>query len=169
MKLYVSYKVVNNEYDQEYADQYNWGDPGPGNLKYHDSWKYGIEKVKAYTQYENEVLKLEVTDENDTSQIFEINNITRLKAELEDGSIEDFFVSSDIIRNIHTTKDRKGIVRFYFYLNTDHNFVIMNKTAYVKEADIPKKLKEGKWVKLNLPNEVKCELMERAGSMRVGR
>ena len=48
MKLHVEFKVVNPEFKQDYADQYNFGKEGESNWKYLKTCKYEIDKVSGY-------------------------------------------------------------------------------------------------------------------------
>ena len=164
MRLDVNYKIVNTEFDKEYADQYNWGEPGPGNMKYHETWKYRIENVKQYSQKENVSLEIIGISESGGKEIFHLDNLYQVCCELENGGIENFYVSNALIRNIHTTKDKYNNGRFYYYLEVKQPFIIINDTAYIVSDDLPEELTSSKWKSLNLPTEVKSKLIEKSGS-----
>ncbi|WP_070138428.1 hypothetical protein [Crocinitomix algicola] len=163
MKLHVSYKVVNNDYDQEYADQYNWGKPGPGNMKYHDTWKYGIDNVKSKNQIEKSELVIEGIDYADSKHQIIVPDVFQIKCELENGDIENYFVSNSLIRNIHTTQT-KNIDRVYFYLNIKEGYVIIEDTNYIAKNQLPSDLETTEWKSLKLPHPVKSKPLEHSGS-----
>ena len=165
MRLDVSYKIVNNEFDKEYAEQYNWGEPGPGNMKYHETWKYRIENVKQFSQEGKATLEIIGINESGDKQTFQVDNLFRLSCELNDGSSEDYYVSNALIRNTHATKDKKSNNRFYFYLDVKNPFVIINDTSYIVSDDLPVELTSQKWESLTLPTEVKSKLIEKSGSI----
>jgi hypothetical protein len=165
MRLDVSYKIVNNEFDKEYAEEYNEGEPGPGNMKYHETWKYRIENVKQFSQEENATLEIVGINESEGKHTFQINNLFHLSCELNNGSVEDYYVSKALIRNTHATKDKNNNNRFYFYLDVNNPFVIINDTSYIVSDDLPEELTSQKWKTLTLPSEVKSKLIEKSGSI----
>jgi hypothetical protein len=163
MIIDVSFKVVNSDFDQEYADLYNWGEPGSDNWKYNKIDKYRIENVKSFSQNQYSSFKISGINENGEQEIIIINNVFHLCCELDDGNIEDYFVSKELIKSIHLTKESKGKGRFYFYLYDSIPFCTIYKTSYINLNDLPDSIKDSKLKNINLPNEVKSILIETSG------
>ncbi|MDT8413153.1 MAG: hypothetical protein RQ875_11860 [Vicingaceae bacterium] len=156
MKLEVSYKQINSEFSQQYADNYNDGFESPKNPKYHHEAKYGIDDVKTISQIKDAKLEISGIDSSNVVQTILIDNVFHLKCELTNGDFEDFLVSNELIEKIHFTQS-KNIARFYFYLKDKEDFILINKTTYIKPENYPFEKINKEWIKLSLPNKVKSK------------
>lgn len=169
MKLDVSFKIVNPEFNQEYADQYNWGEEGPGNMKYHETWKYRIEDVEEFSQTPEAEFTIKAVDKEGKEHLFPIGNTFKLQARMKEGHLEEYHVSKELIRNTHQTKAKNGPSRFYFYLLPLEGFFIVNKTSYILSKDIPDELKNGDWQSITSANEVRSKIIGKSGTMPIMR
>ena len=64
MKVQISFKIVNEEYSQEYADQYDFGKEGIDNRKYHFSKTLEVENVKEFSKIDDGQLGLKTEMKN---------------------------------------------------------------------------------------------------------
>lgn len=164
MKLDVSFKIINNDFNKEYADLYNWGEPGPDNMKYHNSYKFRIENVLSISQNKYSSIKINGINELGESAQIIINNVFHLCCHLNDGSVEDYYVSNELIKNTHSTKDATANSRFYFYIKESPQFIILNQTCFINIVNLPESFTLNKWNSITLPNKVKSKLIEQSGS-----
>lgn len=163
MKIEVNYKVINSDFSQERANEYNHGDPGQGNLKYHNTWKYDLNNIKSIKQIDNSETTFVAIDYDGNRKEYSIENLFHLQCELEDGRIEDYFVSKLLIRNTHTTKGADGKTRFYFYLKDDHKFFFAI-TAFFAHDDLTEEFKTTEWKDIEFQNDIKSILKEESGT-----
>ena len=70
MKLKISFKIINSDFDQEYANEYNWGKESVNNMKYNWSVSFqvdsDIDKVEI-----NKNESLHYVDSSDENKIIE--------------------------------------------------------------------------------------------------
>lgn len=60
MEVQVNFKVINPEYSQEYADEYNGGKESESNWKYNWAVSYGLKDVQSVSTIDNNCLFLKV-------------------------------------------------------------------------------------------------------------
>jgi len=140
MKVYISYRTINPDFDQEYADFHNEGKEGESNWKYHWGKKYLLNDVKSVSVVENENFNLKT--ENTITGFVKyvgIPEVVICRCVFEDDSIRDFAVSKSILNCTHQTS-RKDKLYFYFYLNEDPPGVQLCSQLVIDEAQMPKEL-----------------------------
>ncbi|SDY10216.1 hypothetical protein SAMN05444411_1256 [Lutibacter oricola] len=144
MRLQITIKQQNPNFNKDYADEYNFGKEGDGNWK--DNWSRGyelqdeIEKLHIEKNVEyNLVGKLENGKEINVL----IPNMTILKTVRNDKTISQVAISTDLVKRTLKTpyNEKYNITRFYFYLKPRQDFFTIDNFTYILEKDIPKELK----------------------------
>lgn len=156
MKVQVSFKVVNSDYEP--VDE-NWYDKFEiEQMKYHVAHKYESENVQAIRELPNAVVNVYgVTDQDEEIQ-FELKNMHVFECEYEEGKSELYLVSSDVLRNTHKDHQKKyDTTRFYFYIHDTIGFTNLNDITYVSAKSFPEELLGHTWkeFKTNTRNEFK--------------
>jgi len=167
MKLQVNFKVVNSEYDQDYADQYNWGEEGPGNPKYLKTEKFEIDNIVQYHFDQDSSAEICCTRPDDSKEMFLVKNVSILTAELENGELEQFIVSNSAIRNTHATGKNDKNYRFYFYLlaNPEGDYGVVDFTAYLRIDQLPNTFHNQEWSSIAMRYKRKSERIQFGGVM----
>lgn len=143
MEVQVNFKVINPEYNQDYANEYNGGEEGESNWKYLLAITRGVDNVKSASFIEDDVFTLKGTFiDDDSSFELKIPNVRILRCLLEDNSLVDFAVSKSILKQTHQAQ-REGynVLRFYFYINHGHA-VKLSDNLFVHRNEIPPELAE---------------------------
>ena len=140
MKVQINFKLINPDFSQEYANQYQEGKESESNWKYSWAVGYELKDVKSVSLIENEdyVLRGKLSD---SEFEFHIPNVLIYRCEMENGTKEDFAVSKSVINKTHQANNEKyKTTRFYFYINEKPSSVELGKNLIVDEKDIPKEL-----------------------------
>lgn len=141
MKVQINFKIINSDYNQEYADEYNFGKEGDSNWKYNWAVTYELSDVKSVELINNGVYQLNGKFKEGNEFSFAIPNVTIFRFHLENSNIEDFAVSTSILNKIHQAKNEKfGVTRCYFYINDSPSSVQLGNNLLINESEIPKEL-----------------------------
>ena len=145
MKLIVTFKQLNSDFSQKYANAYNVGKESNGNMKYH--WSRGYE-VSVYI--DKVILKagsLFIDNLLINEEKVELNlpNMKILECVSRNEVVNNFAVSKALLKKTQKTYNEKyDIMRFYFYLNSKEDYVQLGNKIYLHEPDIPEQLMEFK-------------------------
>ena len=145
MRLQVTFKQPNPDFDQKYANQYHAGKESNENMKHH--WSKGFEVSVNI----DEVILKDGTFLVDNLLVDEekvelsLPNMKILECVSKSEVVNKFAVSKDLLKKTQKTYNEKyDIMRFYFYLNPREDYVQLGKNIYLLESDIPKELLEFK-------------------------
>lgn len=135
MRVDITFKRENPEYDQEYADEYHFGKESDNNWRYDFGESYSIDDVKSI-----ELRKKTARVIDGRYQVPKVNTLFCYK---ENGTVIEVSVSKSLIKKMQKTPSPKkyDILRFYFYLKpVSSNVVRCGGLNFFDVADIPKEL-----------------------------
>lgn len=136
MRLQISYKCINEDYSQEYADEYNRGKESENNQKYHWGKSFELPEVVEVSK-PDEPFKLRAEIDDGTQLEKELEDVYILRVKFEDGQ-KDYAVSNLLLKKTYEVYSKKeGVKRFYFYLNEEPKAYEVVDGVYLtaKEAD----------------------------------
>ena len=142
MKVQVKFKVINGDYDQKFANEYNLGKESDNNRKYEWEVSYGIKNVTSVELINTSTYKLKGKYKD--GEVFEISipNVTILRFHLERGSDLDFAVSKSILNKTHQVSNEKyNITRCYFYINSEPERIVLTDNLIINVDELPEELK----------------------------
>jgi hypothetical protein len=140
MKVQINFKIINPEFKQKYADEYNDGKKSENNWKYLKEKGYEVENVKSVELIENGIYQLKCKSDGEEFD-FSIPDVTIFRCYLEDDLIENFAVSNSVLDKTHQAKSEKyKTLRFYFYIDQNSVGRFLGKNLFINEAEIPEKL-----------------------------
>ncbi len=142
MKLYITIKQQNPDFDKKYADQYHWGEESENNTK--DLWSEEYELSR-------EIDKISITgkslfhiygkDQDGKEINIMLENMTVLEGIVGSETITTFAVSKNLIKKTHKAYNNKyDTTRFYFYLKNRDDFQKLTNQIYVLKEDLPEKI-----------------------------
>lgn len=143
MRLQVSIKQRNDEYSQEYADQYQFGEESVNNQKYNFSTSFDFEtKIDSIELLKNQDLiiegKYEDDDKNEPVKL-QLKNMTILNCIKDDNIYEMYAVSDDFIHQSHkASKEKRNKTYFTFYLKDRKDFENFGHNIYALKKDVLK-------------------------------
>lgn len=141
MKVILNFKYFNENYNQEYADQYNFGKESVDNMKYYCSYSLKLENIKELNFKESAEFKLKGKLENGESIYAIIPNVYIIECLDNDGDISSYGVSTSILRKTHKTHNPKyNTTRYYFYINDNVDAVEIRNGLIIAGKDIPQQM-----------------------------
>lgn len=140
MKIDITYKRESQEFNQQYADEYNFGKESDGNWRYDMIETYSVDNMAGYDIIKDSNFILAGhADGKEFSYM--IPNVITPACLLEDGSRVEFCVSKSLVLKTQKTPNKKyGITRIYFYLKPVYNFIQWDDTNIFDIIDFPKEL-----------------------------
>lgn len=143
MKLFVTFKMQNPDYNKEYANEYNQGRESGNNPK--DLFSDGHRLV-------DEVDSISVVKDTDYNLIGLAGNgikisvilphMTVLKVYRDNKIITEYAVSNELVKRTLPSENKKyNTTRFYFYLQPREDFVQLSERIYLLKKDLPNELK----------------------------
>ena len=142
MKLHITVKQQNPEFDQQYANQYHFGKESDGNWKYNLNDGYEVrENIKEFTILDEENFKLAGQKKIEEFEIL-IPNMTVINCLTADNRhIQVAAISKSLIKKKQITPNKKyDLTRIYFYLTEQAEFIHPFKIIYIAPTDFPKEL-----------------------------
>ena len=140
MRLNVSIKQKNDDYSQEYADEYEFGNESVNNQKYKWSVSFDYEKeIDEISILDNqELIILNPYQDNDDDEMkLLLKDMKVLKCLKNEIVIEEYCVSHKLIeRYIDTSKDKKSKTYFNFYLKDRADYIEFGRNIYALKSDI---------------------------------
>lgn len=137
MKLSIEFKHHNEEYDQNYADEFNGGEESENNSKY--KWRTGFEvdDIVSFDFKENQSVKFLVNLSGVEKEI-KIENLVILECVHDEGSITKFGVSKSILKRFHQTKGEKHKKTYaYFYIKGESEFALISDAYCIDVNELP--------------------------------
>jgi|GEM_PF-6572447 hypothetical protein len=139
MKAQISFKVINDDYNQALADEYHFGKESGNNYKYSSQKTYELASVHSIEIINTGVYDLKGELENGQFINTSIPNIKMFRFHLENGTIEDYGVSRILLSKTHQTQNEKyNIIRCYFYLNAEPQPIEFTNGLYLSKDEILK-------------------------------
>lgn len=121
MKAQISFRFINPDYSQKYANEYNFGKESFENSKYLRITTHELENVKSVQLINNGVFQLKLKSKlnMEEPEIHSIPDVSIYRFHLEDDSFIDFGVSKSILKKTHQAQNEKyPVVRCYFYIKS---------------------------------------------------
>lgn len=142
MKTQISFKILNPEFDQDYANQYQEGKESDGNRKYDSAVTHEIENVASVELIDNGIYNLKVKYKTGEIKQIPIMNVSIFKLVLVDGKTVEFGVSKSILQKTHQAQNSKyKVIRCYFYVNSEPASVELGNNLLINVDEIPEELK----------------------------
>ncbi|KAB1065973.1 hypothetical protein [Salibacter halophilus] len=140
MRLFVTFKQQNPDFNKEYADEYHFGKGSDGNWK--DNWSEGLKcpkEVEKISINQKGTIKLIAKSREGSSKSFTVDNMIILEGIVGSKIIYQFAVSKDLVKKTHKAYNGKyDTTRFYFYFKSRNDYVKIEDSIYVLEEDLPK-------------------------------
>ena len=138
MKLKISFKIINSDFDQEYANEYNWGKESVNNMKY--NWSETIIVNSDIDKIEiNKNESLHYVDSSDKNKIidFLLENQTILKCYKDNELCTQYSVSTGLIKKIQEIYQKRTKTKHcYFYLKDNLEIIELKNHIYVLKEDL---------------------------------
>ena len=144
MKVFVTFKELNPDYDQEYANEYQDGNESENNWKV--NWETKLktnEDVSEIRVLDNVHYKLWGTINEKTDFSYDIPNMTILECVKNDSQVIQFAVSKTLLKRTHKVYNNKcKTLRFYFYFvpNSEPYTIKPKPGVYIFKENFPKEL-----------------------------
>jgi len=139
MKLYVTFKQLNPDFDKKFADKFYFGQESDNNRR--DNWSKGYfvsDNIKDTLIIENEPFKISIQKKNNEVLEVFISNMKILRCITYDDKQIDIAISKNLIKKINKPYNKKyDILRIYFCLNMNE-FLSPNDFVYIYKNDYPK-------------------------------
>lgn len=140
MKVTITVKEVNPDFDQELADKENEGRESEHNIRYNWEDEFEVkDDVKDFGIRNNEIYTLEGM-KGDEPFSYEIPSMTIIECVGTNGTITRFAASRKLIRDTKKNVDKKGDIHFFIFLKGGHAHVNPVTGVYISEKDFPKEL-----------------------------
>ncbi len=142
MKLHITVKQQNPEFDQQYANQYHFGKESDGNWRYNLNDGFEVrENIKDFTVLDEEDFKLAGLKKNEEFEI-PIPNMTVINCLTTDNrKVQVAAISKSLIKKKQITPNKKyNLTRIYFYLTEQNEFIHPFKIIYIAAKDYPNEL-----------------------------
>lgn len=140
MKLYVTFKQQNSDFDKKYAQKFNFGRESDGNRR--DNWSIGYkisDSIKEFTIIENGEFHLIGSKAGEPFD-YAIPEMIILNCLTVDNELIKIAVSKKLINKTQSPHNSKyNTTRFYFYLN-NNEFINPIDTVFISKSDCPKEL-----------------------------
>lgn len=141
MKVQINFKVINPDYSQSTADDYNFGKESESNSKYNRVTTYEILNAISIELINQGTYQLRGKFMNGNPFEIPIPNVTIFRCHLENGSSEDFAVSKSVLSKTHQVHNEKyNITRCYFYINQEPKNIAVTNRLILNIAEIPEAL-----------------------------
>ncbi len=140
MKVTITVKEVNPDFDQELADRENDGHESEDNIRYNWEDEFEVkDEVKDFGIRNNETFILEgMKGEEKFSH--EIPSMMIVECVGENGAVTQFAASRKLVKDTKKVIDKKGDVHFFIFLKGKHAHVNPRLGVYISEKDFPHEL-----------------------------
>lgn len=140
MKAQISFRFINPDYDQKYADQYQ------GSRESESNWKF----IESFTRKFENVLSVELINPGTFHLIgnfanknidVQIPNVAIFRCHYENGIHKDLAVSKSVLNKAQKTPNEKyQIIRCYFYIKSDSECIKVGDNLVLDIVELPKEL-----------------------------
>lgn len=141
MKLYVTFKRQNPDYNKDYAEEYHGGKESENNWK--DDWSIGfkLDDIDKIAIIKGGEISLRGKCRNEEKIDFLVPNMTILECYTENHDVYKYAISKALLKNTHKVFNEKyDTMRFYFYLKPESDYFKIGDNCYVLKDDIPVEL-----------------------------
>jgi hypothetical protein len=140
MKVTITVKEVNPDFDQELADKENDGHESKHNIRYNWEDEFEVtEDIKDFAIRNNEIYTLEGLQDDEPFS-YEIPSMTIIECLGTNGSVTRFAASRKLIKDTKKNVDKKGDIHFFMFLKGGHDHVNPMTGVYISAKDFPKEL-----------------------------
>ena len=140
MKISITIKEVNPDFDQALADRENEGHETENNIRYNWEDEFEVkDEVKDFGIRNNEIYLLQGMKGNKEFS-YEIPSMTIVECVGENGVVTQFAASRKLIKETKKNIDKKGNIHFYIFLKGGHEHVNPIPGIYISKKDFPKEL-----------------------------
>lgn len=138
MKVSVTIKEMNSDFDQEYADEYKDGKESDNNLKSNWETSFGTDDdVTEIKLKDNTIFSLNGSIGKEIFA-FQIPDMQVLECVTAQGKTLTFAVSNKLITRTHQVQNKKyKRTHYYFYLTDKVEHIKFTNTIIIAKADIP--------------------------------
>jgi hypothetical protein len=137
MKVTITVKEINPDFDQQLADKENDGHESEDNIRYNWEDEFEVKNdVTDFTVKNNEVYILEGM-KGEEKFSFEIPSMTIVECVGENGVVTQFAASRKLIKDTKKVIDKKGNIHFFIFLKGGHAHVNPVLGVYISEKDFP--------------------------------
>lgn len=120
MKVHISFKFINPDFDQAYVDEYHLGKASESNHRYNEAITWEIDNVTSVELINQGTYQYKGKLNDGNIGEVPIPNVVMFRCHLENGSNEDFAVSKSILNKTHQAHNEKyQVTRCYFYINSE--------------------------------------------------
>ncbi len=140
MKLNVSFKLINPDFDIENAKVYHNGKETENNHKYLWDETLTVEnEIDNYEIIEDGEYSINNANVENGNNPIHFKNLVILKCLKNGNVVQKFSVSKDLLEKKQVTPNKKyNITRIYFYLKPSNEIIKITDGFYVLKKDIPK-------------------------------
>ncbi len=140
MKVTITVKEVNPDFDQELADKENDGHESEFNIRYNWEDEFEVkDDVKDFGIRNNEIYTLEGMKGEEPFS-FEIPSMTIIECVGTNGVITKFAASRKLIKDTKKNTDKNGDVHFFMFIKGGHKHINPIPGVYISDKDFPKEL-----------------------------
>jgi hypothetical protein len=140
MKVTITVKEVNPDFDQEFADRENDGHESEDNIRYNWEDEFDVkDEVKDFGIRNNEIYTLQGFNGEEKFS-YEIPSMTIVECVGENGTVTQFAASRKLIKDTKKNIDKKGNIHFFIFLKGKHDHVNPIPGIYISKKDFPKDL-----------------------------
>ncbi len=139
MRLKISFKRKNPDFDKEFADFHHEGKDSGDNLKYSFERSLMVENVDQFMIEEVDEYSVELLLDGDKERLISFPKMNVLTLSHPNNEELKIAVSTDLIKETNQLK-RKGRIYYYFYFKDRDDWKMIGKTIYILNNDIPKSL-----------------------------
>ena len=137
MKLIITFKQINDSFNQEYADQYDFGKESIDNQKYH--WEHSFELVEEIDKIsitKNQNIHYTGLDNGEKYNVI-LEKVTLFTCFKGDEIYSQYAVSDELLERIHEVYKEKSNTKYcYFYLKDREDYYNFEEHIYVLEVSV---------------------------------
>lgn len=144
MRVIITYREINPNYSQEYADQYHAGEESENNSKYYYSKSCELDAEIDRISIEKTTNREVKAVLNESKEVLiNVENMYSLNCHINNEVVATYSVSNLVLEKTYDVFNKKyNTMRVYFYLIPDSDFVFLTKSVCVSEKDINKLIHE---------------------------
>lgn len=139
MRIQITVKQQNKDFDKEYAEEYNFGKGSHGNWK--DKWSEGYEITKPIDDVH--IFKnTEYSFSLESGELIKLVNVNILTAYKNDEIVERFIISKSIIQRMlkPPVRENTNTERYYFYLKPNKEIYKLSSNIYLNNDEVPESI-----------------------------
>jgi len=147
MKTQISFRFINPDYSQVYADQYQGGEESESNWKHGEVSTWEEDNVLSVELINDGIYQLTGTFNDGNPCNIPITNVAIFRVHSENDTYEDFAVSKSVLNKTHQALNKKySITRCYFYINSEPKSIKFGENLVLDVNEIPDELKNSEFI-----------------------